>query len=356
MHFVTGGFSGATQVAVDLCTAHAGTASLLVLRRKKNTSPARLTALQAQGVNVAVVPGWLNMLTVFRLWQLCRQWKPDILVAHGFSEHLWGRYAGLLAGVPTLVHVEHNVRERYGHWRLWQSRWLAQRTARIVAVSQAVCADLVRTGHPPGLCMVIHNGIHTERWHHGLPWADRESALVMPARFARQKDHATLIRALALLAERGYRPKLYLAGAGKERWRRAAERLADSLGVQSQIVFLGHYPELPALLARVKWCVLSTHYEGLGLGLMEGMASGCCAIGSDVEGVQEVITHGQTGWLVTPGDAHAWAQTLEAAITNDGRSAQLAQLGMHHAHTQCDRQRMCRDYQQLFKAISTRTQ
>jgi hypothetical protein len=94
--------------------ADTDTTSLLVLRRKKNTSHHRLAALQAQGVNVTVVPGWLNALTIFRLWQLCRQWKPDILVAHGFSEHLWGRYAGLLAGVPTLVQVEHNVRLR-GH-------------------------------------------------------------------------------------------------------------------------------------------------------------------------------------------------------------------------------------------------
>ena len=356
MHFVTGGFSGATQVAVDLCIADTDTTSLLVLRHKKNTSHHRLAALQAQGVSVAVVPGWLNALTIFRLWQLCRQWKPDILVAHGFSEHLWGRYAGLLAGVPTLVHVEHNVRERYGHWRLWQSHWLARHTARIVGVSQAVCADLVRTGHPPSRCTVIYNGIHTERWLHGLPWAERESALVMPARFARQKDHTTLIQALALLAQRGHTPKLYLAGTGKERWRKAAEQLAETLELGSQVVFLGHCPDLPALLARVKWCVLSTHYEGLGLSLIEGMVSGCCAIGSEVEGVQEVITHGQTGWLVPPGDPHAWAQALETAITDDARSAQLAQRGMHHAHAQFDRQRMCRDYLQLFKAISTRSQ
>lgn len=67
MHFVTGGFSGATQVAVDLCMADTDTTSLLVLRHKKNTSHHRLAALQAQGVSVAVVPGWLNALTIFRL-------------------------------------------------------------------------------------------------------------------------------------------------------------------------------------------------------------------------------------------------------------------------------------------------
>ena len=54
LHFVTGGFSGATQVAVDLCLAAQRTGSmqvLLVLRRKRNTDPARIQALQAQGLD-----------------------------------------------------------------------------------------------------------------------------------------------------------------------------------------------------------------------------------------------------------------------------------------------------------------
>lgn len=140
MHFVTGGFSGATQVAIDLCLAakHTDMEVTLVLRRKRTTSPEKLAALRAQGLDVRVVPGWFNALTVWTLYRLCRVWKPDVLVAHGFSEHLWGRYAGLLAKVPTLVHVEHNSRERYTRWRLAQALWLSQRTAATVGVSEGV--------------------------------------------------------------------------------------------------------------------------------------------------------------------------------------------------------------------------
>ncbi len=111
MHFVTGGFSGATQVAVDLCLAarSAGMDVVLVLRRKRRTTlPAKVEALRAQGLDVRVVPGWADAATVWALRALALEWRPDILVAHGYSEHLWGRYAGLLAQVPRLVHVEHN--------------------------------------------------------------------------------------------------------------------------------------------------------------------------------------------------------------------------------------------------------
>ena len=106
LHFVTGGFSGATQVAVDLVRAHAASGrcdALLVLRRKRHTRNERVQALLDQGLAVETVAGWAHAVTIWQLVSICRRFKPDVLVAHGFSEHLWGRYAGLIAGVPRLV-------------------------------------------------------------------------------------------------------------------------------------------------------------------------------------------------------------------------------------------------------------
>src|SRR6218665_518261 len=110
LHFVTGGFSGATQVAVDLCQAALGSSRvepLLVLRRKRNTDEARVQALRARGLEVWVVPGWSHLATLIALRRLCLRQRPDVLVAHGFPEHLIGRWAGLWAGVRRLVQVEH---------------------------------------------------------------------------------------------------------------------------------------------------------------------------------------------------------------------------------------------------------
>ena len=149
LHFVSGGFAGATQVAIDLCGEQPGQQTLLVLRRRASVDPAaRVAQLRALGLQVEVVPKWSHSVTIVKLARICRDWQPDVLVAHGCSEHLWGRYAGLLAGVPRLSHVEHNTRELYSWWRLKQSLWLAQRTERIIGVSQAVRAALVRLGHP----------------------------------------------------------------------------------------------------------------------------------------------------------------------------------------------------------------
>lgn len=90
LHFVTGGFSGgATQVAIALVNAalQGGRVQpLLVLRRKRRTDPGRIAELQQGGVPLAVVPGWSHAATIWSLVRVCRQFRPDVLVAHGFSD------------------------------------------------------------------------------------------------------------------------------------------------------------------------------------------------------------------------------------------------------------------------------
>jgi hypothetical protein len=100
LHFVTGGFSGgATQVAIALVNAARGSGRiepLLVLRRKRRGDPKRIAELEQAGVPLAVVPGWSHAASIAALVRVCREFRPEVLVALGFSEHLWGRYAGLL--------------------------------------------------------------------------------------------------------------------------------------------------------------------------------------------------------------------------------------------------------------------
>ncbi|HEY4530470.1 MAG TPA: glycosyltransferase [Luteimonas sp.] len=331
LHFVTGGFSGgSTQVAIQL--VNAGMASdrvepLLVLRRKRRGDPARIAELRAAGMPLRVVPGWSRLATILALVRLCREFRPDVLVAHGFSEHLWGRYAGLLAGVPHLVHVEHNTRERYSRWRLAQSRWLARRTSRIVGCSEGVRQVLLAMGMPPERTVAIPNGICQQAFAgaDAQPVATRVAGIVMAARFARQKDHETLLRALALLRERGLRPPLLLAGGGKARHRAPLERLAAELGLGAQVRFLGVVRNVPELLMGHRIAVLSTHYEGMPLALIEGMAAGCAVVGSAVPGVREVLDDGVDGLLVPEADAPALADALERLLRDDALAERLGQ-------------------------------
>ena len=363
LHFVTGGFSGgATQVAITLVKAAQADAErgdahvqpLLVLRRKRRGDPARIAELERAGVPLATVAGWSHAATIWSLLRLCRRFRPDVLVAHGFSEHLWGRYAGLLARVPHLVHVEHNTRERYTTWRLAQARWLARRTDRIVGCSEGVRLRLLEMGMPPAKTIAIPNGIRLQPFAaaDAHPFAQRVPGIVMVARFSRQKDHPTLLRATALLRARGLRPPVLLAGGGKAGHRQRIERLAAELGLGEQVRFLGLCRDVPALLMQHQLAVLSTHYEGMPLALIEGMAAGCAVVGSAVPGVREVIDDGIDGRLVAPADPAALADALEALLRAPQHAAELGAAARAAALARHSRELMNQRYEELFRALA----
>ena len=358
LHFVTGGFSGgATQVAVQLVNAARASEAvepLLVLRRKRHADPARIEELRLAGVPLELVAGWSHAATIAALVGVCKRFKPDVLVAHGFSEHLWGRYAGLLAKVPHLVHVEHNTRERYTAWRRAQTRWLAKRTDRIVGCSEGVRQALLAMGMPAERTIAIPNGIRLEPFTaaDAHPFAQRVPGIVMVARFSKQKDHATLLRAAALLRERGLAPPVLFAGGGKDLHRKPLERLAGELGIAAQVQFLGVVRNVPELLLGHQLAVLATHYEGMPLALLEGMAAGCAVVGSAVPGVREVIEDGIDGRLVAESDPLAMADAIEHLLRDPAQAARLAANARQVALDRHGRELMNQRYEALFLELA----
>lgn len=353
VHFVTGGFTGSTRVAIDLIRAakdNSRFCTMLVLRKKSSTDFERVKQLQAEGISLKVVAGWSHLATIIELMRICREYQPDILVTHGFSEHLWGRYAGLLARVPHLIHVEHNSRERYTPLRLLQARWLAQYTDKIIGCSEGVRSRLLELQFPAEKICAINNGIELSQFQSAgsLPLAERIPGIVMPARFAKQKDHETLIRAVALLREKNIILPVLFAGAGSSRHIAKAKKVVNELQLNQQVHFAGHCGNLPFLLMRHQICVLSTRYEGMPLALAEGMAAGCVVVGSAVVGVKEMIRHGRDGLLVKPQCAYAMADALEILYRNSTYAQLLAAQGRERALAEFSLATMAQQYEHVF--------
>ena len=171
------------------------------------------------------------------------------------------------------------------------------------------------------------------------------------ARFARQKDPQTLNRALALLRERGLRPVLHLAGGGKEAYRRATEHLTRQLGLEEQVRFLGHHGDIPALLMSQRIFVLSTHWEGMPLALLEAMAAGCACVASLVPGVEGVIEDGRTGLMVPEADPAALAGALERLLRDPALAGRLGAAARARAIEEHGVDLMMRRYEDMLMAL-----
>ncbi|AGH42169.1 glycosyltransferase [Paraglaciecola psychrophila] len=356
IHFVTGGFSGSTNVAKEIIENTNQTLdieSLLVLRKKKSTTEEKLNNFRNLGIDTRVVSGMLHILTIHQLYKICKEYKPDILVVHGFSEHIWGRYAGLLAKVPHLIHVEHNSRERYTWLRLKQAKWLSQYTAKIVGCSEGVKENLLRLGFPVDKVVSIPNGINLTRFEQPthVPFEQRKAEIIMAARFARQKDQTSLIKAISLLKLKNIEVKLSFAGLGKTAHLVSAQKLVKKLNLEQQITFLGHCTNLPELLAHYQIFALSTHYEGMPLVLIEAMASGCAIVASEVVGVKEMFVHAEDGYLVEPQSPQALADAVEILLADKNFTAKMATNGQNKAQSQYSLERMAGEYKVLFRSL-----
>ena len=291
--------------------------------------------------------GW-KWITLRQLAAVIAEFKPQIFVAHGNSEHIWGRQAAFKAGVPVVLHVEHNC-ERYPFWRRWAARKLASRTSATACVSQGVAGHVRPLGLVGPRLEIIHNGIDAGRYSAGAPpFAARGPDIIMVARFARQKDQPTLIRAAKRLADTGWNGRLLLGGDGKASHRRACEKLVASLGLTGRVDFLGRVTDAAQLYHRCRAAVLSTHYEGLPLVLIDYMAAGCAAIGSDAPGVNDIIEPGVNGWRFPPGDDAALAAALTEVLAGGPTVEAIVARGQAAAPARFSLGKMLARYEALF--------
>ncbi|MFW2177031.1 MULTISPECIES: glycosyltransferase [unclassified Moraxella] len=359
IHFVTGGFSGATNLAVELVQAHNSFSnlsepnlqSLLVLRQKKTTTADKLARLDSLGIDYQVVTGSSHLATIFALKKICQEFQPDILVAHGFPEHLIGRWAGKQAGVPHLIQVEHASKERYTPFRLWQTRHLSKYTDYAIGVSQGV-ADVLRSQNLSCKIMAIANGIDTQKFSSDKPLVERQHDIIMVARFSKGKNHAVLLDALALLKNQNITPKLNFLGAGNGRHEQAVVDKIAKLGLQDQVMLLGHCSDMAEQLASHKVFVLASFHEGLSLSVIEAMASGCVVVGSDVVGISELIEHEQDGFLFDVNNATQLADILATTLSNIESYQAMATLSQQKTVKYYDKSVMAENYLKLFSQLT----
>jgi colanic acid/amylovoran biosynthesis glycosyltransferase len=160
-----------------------------------------------------------------------------------------------------------------------------------------------------GKLRVVHCGIDPRALAPpGRRLADGPLRVLTVGRLVPGKGHAVLLEALARLREDGVETQATFVGDGPEH--EALERLAAELRLDVRFAGAVGQDELGAYYDAAQLFCLPTFAEGLGVVLLEAMASGLAVVSSLVMGVPEVVEDGESGLLVRPGRPDLLADAL----------------------------------------------
>jgi glycosyltransferase involved in cell wall biosynthesis len=280
-----------------------------------------------------------DLVSLGKLVRLFRQLRPDIVHTHTAKAGTLGRLAARLAGVPRIVHTFHgHVLEGYfspaaTRVFLGIERALARITDRIITVSPRLRQALLGMGiGQPAQVEVVPLGLDLDRFLRAPKGQnDLRLALRIPAgtpllgivgRLVPIKDHPTLFQALTLFPDGSGAPHLLVVGDGERR--EDLQQLAHRLGLASRVHFLGWRSDLEAILSELDMVICCSRNEGTPVALIEAMAAGVPVVSSDVGGVGDLVVHGETGWLVPPGDPAALAQGIQRLLGDPELCRRLA--------------------------------
>lgn len=249
-----------------------------------------------------------NPLLIFKIMPFLKCY--DLIHVHLFPAQYWAIIAKWLSRVKIpIITTEHNTTNRR-----WESIFFKALDKRIyksydkvVCISKEIQAILIVLLNEQEVSRfpIIENGIDLGLITQAHPYDKKklikdptcESLIVNVAGFREQKDQDTLIRAMKLLPSDTH---LALVGDGVRR--ESLEKLVQLENVESRVHFLGIRSDIPQILKTADIVTLSSHYEGLSLSSLEGMASGKPFIASRVNGLKELVEG--VGLLFNPGDEY----------------------------------------------------
>ena len=174
---------------------------------------------------------------------------------------------------------------------------------------------------------VVRCGIEPARFTPGNAAPADPPNIVCVGRLVHLKGQSLLLRAVALLRERGVDATVTLVGDGPKRGQ--LEALAGRLGIAQDVAFTGAVgqDEVARRCAAATIFCLPSMAEGLPVVLMEAMALELPVVSTRIMGIPELIEDGATGRLITPGRLDELTDTLEELLQDAEMRQELGRAG-----------------------------
>jgi glycosyltransferase involved in cell wall biosynthesis len=297
-----------------------------------------------------------------------RSQTPDIIHANSIRAGLVMSAATMGMGVPVVWHAHDLVPRHLLSVAIRLFSLLSPRN-RIIAVSDAVAnrfrGKLLRVFSRRVRITTIHNAVDLERFQpdpqsrqevrraHGI--ADRQLLIGIVGQLTPRKGQRELIEAFSDVAREI--PDAVLMIVGEPIFNRDDE-YADSLkisagssGSSDRIQFTGPRDDVPALMRAFDLLVVNSRSEPFGLTVTEAMASGTPVVATAVDGIPEIIRHGESGWLIKAGDHSSLVDGMLTLLLDPDLRRKFCQSGRQAAIERFSQQRFLNETQSLYRTL-----
>ena len=312
----------------------------LVSLRKKDLSEETLDSL---GIDIEYLHrSKFDPATLTALLKIIDRKQIDVLHLHGYGATTFGRLAGGMRRLPTILHEHANLTDTPWFQKV-ADRLLEPCTDIALAVSRST-AEFVRSARlvPAEKIKVVYLGAPVEEFSKprtpGEIAAAREALGIRQGEFAvgsvtrlhDSKGNEFLVDAARSVIERHPEARFVVAGEGP--LRPALEAQAARLGLGDRFVFVGFVKDVAAALSAFDLSVFPSLWEGTPLTAFEALASAKPIVATDADGLTDILDPGRTAWVVPKRDAEALADRIVYAIEHPDERAMLAARAGQAAH------------------------
>jgi len=281
--------------------------------------------------------------------------RHGIAVAHAFDfyTNLMLIPAARIAGVPV-VGSHRQLGDLLTKAQFKAQAWAFRLCHRVVCNSRAAAASLRAAGLAEGKLVVIPNGLTDQAFAECVPAIPRKPGVVRLGMIARMnnpvKNHPAFLNAAAKLLRQFPAVEFVLVGDGP--LRPGLEEMAAELGIKEKVLFAGERHDIPAILASLDVSVLISSSESLSNVILESMAAGVPVVATEVGGNPELVTDGETGLLVPPGDETKLVEALAHLVRDPLVRAQYARRSREFARSHFHIDEICRRFEQLYLEVA----
>ena len=255
--------------------------------------------------------------------------------------NVWGRIFGAATRVPVVIgSLRNRVARQYDNW-LWHLN-------RCMVVNAESLKDLLAQDFAvdPNRVEVVPNGVDTGYFSPDLSHRDARPSLIYVGRLVEQKDPLTLLKAFQSVVKR--MPDAGLIMVGNGHLRPQIDDFVRSNELESSVTVLNGTEDIRSHFREAWGFVLPSLFEGSPNVVLEAMACGLPIVSTRVDGVPELVTDGETGFLVEPKDPDSLAQAMIKLLSNDETCREMGKKARETVMREFSMEKMTRRTERIF--------